>query len=146
MNTVTATKVLDKFVGAEKAPQVYTLTRPVAGTPKTVKVNGKNATELADVLGDIKRQIKELEENEKLHADAFKTYARERQVAALKKDPKSKPIRDLLITGVLYKVDIKIDLESDRFQTKLFCEENPGVAKLYTQTITYDKVDVRNVK
>lgn len=147
MTTLTATKVLDKFAGDNQVPVVHTLTRPVAGAPVgKLKITSTNATELADKFGDIKRQIKELEETETLYSDAFKTYVRERAAARLKKDETAAPLKNMLITGVVYKVNINIDLESDRFEAKRFTEENPGTAKYYTKTIVYDKVDVRNVK
>lgn len=145
MPTVTAEKVIDKFASGQ-VPVVHTLTRPVAGAPAKLKITSTNATELADKFGDIKRQIKELEETETVYADAFKTYVRERAAARLKKDETAAPLKNMLITGVVYKVAINIDMESDRFEQKRFTEENPGVAKYYTKTIVYDKVDVRNVK
>lgn len=140
------TATLNKTVGDERVPVVHTLTRPVAGAPKKIKVNGVNASEHADALGDIKRQIKELTETEENYTNAFKAYVRERAAVAFKKDETAAPLQSLLITGVVYTVDVKIDLESDRFQQKLFTTENPGVTKLYTKTIVYDRVDVRNVK
>lgn len=147
MTTATAAKVLDKFAGDERVPVVHTLTRPVAGAPVgKLKITSTNATELADKFGDIKRQIKELEETELKYADAFKVYVRERAAARLKKDETAAPLKNMLITGVVYKVDVNIDLETDRFEQKRFTTENPGVTKAYTKTIFYDKVDVRNVK
>lgn len=141
--------VLDAFAKSAPNPAVVTIARPVAGAPKKIIVNSKNASELADAFGDLKRRIKELEETETKYRDAFVLYGRRRRDAAIEAAKNNDAVyikTNLLVVGVVYKVDINLDIDAERFEQKRFTDENPGLVKYYTVPNVYDKVDVRAVK